>query len=421
MTRPASLAIAFSALLAVMLGHELEHVVQIGQKDVVGATCPNDCRGALGFIFDLEWVHFAYNVSIFVAVGALAALYRLREPFLLTGLALQGYHVVEHSLKLEQWLTNGHRSPTPGFLGNHFSLVELHFVFNTAVFVLVLVGYFRLGLHRRLWELRSPARFALAASLLIAVVAGTGAAWTQRPPTVRLAAGVHQGPLVIDSPQRLVGVSGSVVRGGIVIRSDDVIVKDVAVVGGEYGISIENAERVVLDGVAVSSAVLDGINVRRSSVRIKDCRVESLQSPYAQGIDISFGFDLPPSVVQGCVVSGRQEGIVSHFARVMVKRNRVHSTSLRAITITEMSMGTVEGNRVEGAEGVGIFCGDYSSCKIARNAVTNTAVDPDSDDATRRGYAIQAHFGATATLTGNVIVASPGGIGAFFDATIQAG
>jgi hypothetical protein len=86
-----------------------------------------------------------------------------------------------------------------------------------------------------------------------------------------------------------------------------------------------------------------------------------------------------------------------------------------------MSMGTVEGNRVEGAEGVGIFCGDYSSCKIARNAVTNTAVDPDSDDATRRGYAIQAHYGATATLAGNIIVASPGGIGAFFDATIQAG
>src|SRR5919109_1066728 len=188
MRRPATLAIAFSALLAVMLGHELEHVVQIGQKDVVGATCPNDCRGALGFIFDVEWVHFAYNVSIFAAIAALVVVFRLREPFLLGGLALQGYHVVEHSLKLEQWLTNGHRSPTPGFLGQHFSLVELHFAFNTAVFVLVTAGYFRLGLHRRLWELRSPARGALAGSLLVAVLAGTGAAWTQRPPTVHLAA-----------------------------------------------------------------------------------------------------------------------------------------------------------------------------------------------------------------------------------------
>ncbi len=421
MTRTARLAILFTGLLAVMLAHELEHVVQVAQKDVVGATCPNDCRGALGFIFDVEWVHFAYNVSIFAAVGALVAVFRLREPFLLAGLALQGYHVVEHSLKLEQWLTNGHRSPTPGLLGQHVSLVELHFVFNSAVFVLVTAGYFRLGLHRRLWELRSPARVALAGSLLIAVLAGTGAAWTQRPPTVRLAAGVHEGPLVIDSPQRLVGVLGAVVRGGIVIRSDDVIVRDVAVVGGEYGIAIEDAERVVLDGVAVSSAVLDGINARRSSVTIRDCHVESLQSPYGQGIDISFAFDLPPSTVEGCVVAGRQEGIVSHSARVDVRRNRVHSTTLRGITITEMSMGNVEGNRVEGAEGVGIFCGDFSSCRIAKNAVTNTAVDADSDDMTRQGYAIQAHYGATATLAGNIIVASPGGIGVFFDAKIQAG
>jgi len=419
-SRTARLAILFSALLAVMLAHELEHLIQVGQKEVVGATCPNDCRGALGFIFDIEWVHFAYNVSIFVAVGALIAFFRLREPFLLGGLALQGYHVVEHSLKLEQWLTNGHRSPTPGILGEHFSLVELHFVLNTAVFALVLTGYLRLGLHRALWGLKSPARLALAGSLLIAVLGGTGAAWSQRPPTMRIT-GVYEGPLVIDSPRRVVGVIGSVVRGGIVIRSDDVVVRDVAVVGGEYGISVDDSERVVLDGVAVTSAVLDGIHVRRSSVQIRDCVVESLQSPYAQGIDISFAADLPGSLVQGCRISGMREGIVSHFANVNVSKNRIDSTSLRAIAVTEMSMGTVQGNQVEDAVGVGIFCGDFSHCRIAGNAVVRTTADPDSDEGSRQGFAIQSHYGAVATLSGNVIVDSPGGVGVFADATVQGG
>jgi len=196
-------------------------------------------------------------------------------------------------------------------------------------------------------------------------------------------------------------------------------VRDVAVFGGEYGIQVENAERVLLDGVSVAGAVLDGINVRRSSVTIRACAVTSLQSPFAQGIDISFGFDLAPSTVERCTVSGAREGIVSHFANVMIEDNRVSGTALRAITVTEMSMGEVEGNRVDSASGVGIFCGDYSHCRIAGNSVANTRADPESDEGTRQGYAIQAHYGATATLEDNTVVASPYGVGAFFGARIE--
>ena len=102
---------------------------------------------------------------------------------------------------------------------------------------------------------------ALAATVLVVFALSGGVAWAQQPPTVHLAAGVHQGPLVIDRPERLVGDTGAVVRGGIVIRSDDVTVRNVTVLGGENGIAVTSADRVVLDGVTITGARLDGIHV----------------------------------------------------------------------------------------------------------------------------------------------------------------
>ena len=54
---------------------------------------------------------------------------------------------------------------------------------------------------------RSRARVARALRL--------GVALAMQPPTVRLSAGVHEGPLVLDRAQHLVGEPGAVVRGGI--------------------------------------------------------------------------------------------------------------------------------------------------------------------------------------------------------------
>lgn len=417
----ATLPLLFAVLLAVMAGHEAEHVAQILQKTTLDGACPTDCRGVLGFVFDLETVHFAYNLSIEALLLVLVLGFRLwRNPLLVAGTVLQGYHVVEHVYKFQQWLANGGHSPTPGLLGQNFSLVELHFVLNTLVFLLVLGGYFDAGLHRRLWTLRTPRRVTVAAALVALAVVGTAGAWTQRPPTIHLAAGIHQGPIVLDRPSRLVGSPGAVVEGGIVIRADYVVVRDVTVRGGENGITVENATNVVLDGVAVEGAELDGINVRRSSVVIRDCRIGSFTSEWSMGIDISFAFDLPPSLVEGCSIWAAREGIVAHFAKVRFRDNSVIGSSMRAINVTEMSMGKVEDNRVESARGVGIYCGDYSVCTITGNHVKGTHPDPDSDDATRDGYAIQSHFGAKAVLRANRIEGDPGKIGAF-DATIRYG
>jgi len=261
--------------------------------------------------------------------------------------------------------------------------------------------------------------FALAA-VGAAVALGTlGAAWSMQPPTYRLARGVHEGPLELVTAQRLVGDPGAIVKGGIVITGDDVEVRDVTVRGGEHGIEVDGADAVVLDGVKVEGAKLDGINVRRSSVEIRDCEIRSRSGAYIQGIDISFGFDLAPSLVEGCSVTGGLEGIVVHFARVKVRDNRVSRTELRAITMTEMSDGSVEQNDVDDAKGVGIFCGDYSRCVVDENVVSNVSADAGSDDRTRQGVAIQSHFWAKIMLGQNRVHSSPQAVGAALGGTIE--
>jgi Right handed beta helix region len=258
-------------------------------------------------------------------------------------------------------------------------------------------------------ELGRSGAHVVTAVLLIGAAAG-GVAWAAEPPTVHLSAGTHAGPLVLDHAQKFVGEDGAVVQGGIVVTADDVTVRNVTVVRADNGIVVEGAEDVVLDNVRVYGTTLDGISVRRSSVSISDCVIDEPAGDYTQGIDISFGFDLEPSSVRRCTISGGQEGIVTHFAHVRIADNRVTGSSMRGITVTEMSMADVERNTVQHTLGVAIYCGDYSHCDIERNLVTDTAPDTASGNKTRAGYGILAHFGAVAEVRDNRIVRSPGGI-----------
>ena len=435
---PRRLDAVFAALIAVMAAHEAEHFAQLLQKEAFPNRCPGDCRGALGFIFDIEWVHFAYNTSIFLALVGFVAAYgfwrpewRRRHPWAVwvlgAGVLIQSYHVVEHVAKLDQWFANGHKSPTPGILGQNlgapeahsFSLIELHFIFNTTVFLCVVVGYFGLGFARRAWPLSgrlgSVPAVATVAVLVMAPVAG---AWATRTPTVVLPAGVHEGPLVLDEKQALVGEPGAVVRGGLVITADGVTVRNIAVIGGRHGIEVDGAKNVLIEDVHIRGVRMDGISVRRSNVRIRDCSVANFRSEYGQGIDISFAADLPPSVVENCELRGGQEGIFIDSVNALVRENRVRDATLRGITVTEMSMATVERNDVERSLGIGIFCSDYSHCEIHENRIRETRRDHSSSDSMRMGYAIVSHYWSHATLRDNVVSGSPAGAGAFAEAHI---
>jgi nitrous oxidase accessory protein NosD len=259
----------------------------------------------------------------------------------------------------------------------------------------------------------------VGAAVLVLLSAATGAAYGTRPPTVYLSAGVHQGPLVIDRRETLIGRSGAVVRGGILVRASGVTIRGVNVVGGENGIDVEEARNVVLDGVSVSGFQLDGIHVRHASVMIRGCTIDSGTNPWAQGIDISFAYDLPMSEVMGCTVIGGQEGIVTHSVQTMLMGNHVRQTQLRGISVTEMSMGMVEHNDVHGARGIGIYCGDRSMCEFEHNVVSGTRPDHTSSDPSRGGYALVSWFESDAQVRDNVFVGNARSSGAFARSKIR--
>jgi hypothetical protein len=259
----------------------------------------------------------------------------------------------------------------------------------------------------------------LAFGLVIPFAASGGIWWHNLPPTVRLSAGVHHGPLFIDRRERLVGARGAVVLGGIVVRHSDVSISHVTVVGGENGITIDDVDNVVLRHVTVRGSELDGIHVRRAAVAIHDCEIDMRGRPYGQGIDISFAYDRGMSMVEGCTIVGGQEGIVTHSSMAMVEHNDVRATTLRGITVTEMSMGEVEHNSVRDGLGVGVLCGDRSMCTIRHNVVAGTRIDPDLGGALRAGIGVEVWFGSEATLEHNELGGNGRRVGVFQSSVVS--
>jgi Right handed beta helix region len=252
-----------------------------------------------------------------------------------------------------------------------------------------------------------------AVAVAAVVVGGLGAAYATRPPTVHLH-GIVQGPLVIRHPETL---TGGTVLGGIVVRANKVTISHVTVVGGENGIDIEHASHVMLDHVRILHVTVDAIHVRDAAVMIDNCTIADPSGPWVQGVDISYSMGRAMSMVSHCTIAGVREGIVTHSSAVDVMSNRIFDTTLRGISLGEMSMDMASGNEVSGALGVGILCEDHSMCQIEHNVIAGTHIDGNQDSA-RQGIAIEAHYFAHAQIAHNTVVASPGGVQAFDNSTI---
>jgi len=249
---------------------------------------------------------------------------------------------------------------------------------------------------------------AVAAAGVLLVLVGSAATWYVRlPPVVHLAAGVHQGPIVIHRREVLQGSPGAVVKGGIVVAHDDVHIRNVTVLGGQNGIDVENVDGTVLDGVTVQDAKLDGIHVRSADIVIKNCTIDMLGNKIGQGIDISFNMDMGMSMVEGCTIVGGMQGITTHSSMTDIMDNRVSRTTGQAISVAEMSMGMAMDNEVRDALGVGLNCDDQSMCMFEHNTVIGTRPDTASGDPSRGGVAVQASFYSEASLWRNRLVANP--------------
>ena len=307
--------------------------------------------------------------------------------------------------------------------GLHASLVPALALFGAgwlAQLVLAQAGFpsLRLGYAEDGGEL---GRIGGAAGVaLVLVFAGSAATYVVRlPPVVHLTAGVHRGPLVIRRREVLQAEPGAVVRGGIVVAHNDVQIKDVTVVGGQNGITVDGVHGTVLDGVTVQGAKLDGIHVRSAGVVIRNCTIDMLGNRLGQAIDISFNMDMGMSMVEGCTIVGGQEGITTHSSATDIMGNRISRTTGQAIDVDEMSMGMASGNTVRDALGVALYCNDRSMCMFDHNTVIGTRADVASGIRTRRGFAVLADFQAEADLWRNTLTANPVATGAVTGATLE--
>ncbi|HEY4347392.1 MAG TPA: right-handed parallel beta-helix repeat-containing protein [Gaiellaceae bacterium] len=260
---------------------------------------------------------------------------------------------------------------------------------------------------------------AVSAVAVAVVLAGAGAtAYAQRAPVVHLAAGVHRGPLVITRREVLVGDPGAVVTGGIVVKANDVTVRNVSVTGGDYGITVDGVRGTVLDGVSVSGAKLDGIHVRLAGIVIKNCTVDMTGNHLGQGIDISYNMDMGMSMIEGCSIVGGMEGITTHSSMTSIMHDRVSGTEMRGISVTEMSMGTVMDSQVSNAQGIGIYCNDRSMCMIEHNTVVGMTPSTGGGNLTLRGFGVLASFQSEAELDENHLASNPVPSGAIINSQI---
>jgi nitrous oxidase accessory protein NosD len=219
--------------------------------------------------------------------------------------------------------------------------------------------------------------------------------------TIRLLPGSHPGFQISEPSVTVVGAPGAVVRGPVIVRADEVTVRGLRVEGGDSGIAVEDAEGVVLEGLAITGAELHGIEVEDASAHITGCRVSGLIDPLAQGIEIRNASGRPRTVVENCTVRGGKEGIITHSARVEIRDNRVSASTTRAIAISEMSEGVMEGNTVRGVTGVGLYCGDMSHCEIVGNDVRGVG-DDGSGALSRSGFGAVGWYHSTLRLRDNV-------------------
>jgi parallel beta helix pectate lyase-like protein len=215
---------------------------------------------------------------------------------------------------------------------------------------------------------------------------------------IRLLPGTH-GPFVVGRNVTVEGTRGASVGSPVVVAADGAVVRDLVIVGGQNGVSVDRAEGVVLEGLTVRDASMHGIEISEGSATVTDCLIE-VRGPYAQGIEVRNSTGHPRSAVRGCRVSGGREGLLTHVARAEFVGNEVSGTSLRGIAVTEMSEGLIEDNEIHDVAGTAVYCGDMSHCEIRDNVVRGVVAAPGAGRSAG-GYGAVAWYFSRVRVAGN--------------------
>lgn len=222
---------------------------------------------------------------------------------------------------------------------------------------------------------------------------------------VLLGPGTHSGGVVVSEPITVRGLPGAVLQADgevpavLTVLANGTVVEDLELRGGMTGLVAREAEGVIVREVAITGAELHGMEVIDAAAHISAVRVGGLRHPMAQGIEVRNSDGRPDTIVEGSLVDGGQEGIVSHVSEVVVRDNRVTNTTMRAITITEMSDGIVEDNSIAGVTGAGLYCGDMSRCEFADNDVQPVAGT--SAGRSTEGWGLVVTYHAVASTDGD--------------------
>jgi hypothetical protein len=153
-----SISYVFLAAITLQSFHMLEHIVQLHQHAILGWSI-QDSNGLFA-VLNLEEIHWVYNAGYLILLAIVFKkgsfkIYSRSKPHkvfvLLFNLSffLQGYHVVEHSVRMIQYLQT-QCTPCLGLLGPFVDGVYLHFTLNFLVFVYPLTAFFVLGFHKKI-------------------------------------------------------------------------------------------------------------------------------------------------------------------------------------------------------------------------------------------------------------------------------
>ena len=212
---------------------------------------------------------------------------------------------------------------------------------------------------------------------------------------IRIGPGTFFETLDIAKPLVLVGAANGATRIGaggaeaaITVRNARrVRLEGLTVIGGDYGVLVDESEAVQLVGNHVLGARLAGIRLSRAAALIRGNEVRAGIGPYGMGIELANTTSRPESFITGNVVAGAtREGIILHNAHARIEGNVVSANGLRGVSISEMSMATVVKNTITDNADAGIWVVDSSMAEIDGNRIAGVRPGPEGGVAGIRAF-----------------------------------